>query len=103
MFEEVVAKLVFPIDFASQKSTLNITRIVLLAFALLATVVGFFAQSLSILLVIYTVGILLTLLIVGPAYPCYNKQKLTWVKPTINSGSMTDKISLDSDDVVIIE
>ena len=73
ILQDVQRKLVFPIDFPSQRKTEKFQQLSLMIGALVACILGFAQQSLKVI----------TLICVLPAYPWYNKQKLRWAQPKI--------------------
>ncbi|CAI4034421.1 hypothetical protein SMKI_10G2120 [Saccharomyces mikatae IFO 1815] len=83
ILQEVQRKLIFPIDFPSQRKTEKLQQLSLTIGAVLACILGFAQQSLNVLLVVYGISCAVTLIFVLPAYPWYNKQKLRWVQPKI--------------------
>ncbi|QLG71002.1 hypothetical protein HG535_0B00400 [Zygotorulaspora mrakii] len=84
ILQELGRKLVFPIDFRSQKNTERYQQLILIAGAILASLIGFFAQSLLYLVVTYGLAIVVAMVVVLPAYPAYTREKLDWVKPKIS-------------------
>ncbi|CCH59586.1 hypothetical protein TBLA_0B07700 [Henningerozyma blattae CBS 6284] len=108
MLENIGRKLIFPIDFPSQKRTFHLQSVILLISALFASAFGFFTQSLLNLLICYAAGVLITMLLVVPPYPSYNKKKLQWVKPSMTNSSMateSGKITVESsgEDIIIVQ
>lgn len=84
ILEEIKQKLVFPIDFPSQRNTERLINTILAAGSVVACLVGFYMQSLTYLLMIYGSVVVLTLIVVVPAYPSYTRRKLDWVKPKVS-------------------
>ncbi|CAI4569228.1 CDA_G0029710.mRNA.1.CDS.1 [Saccharomyces cerevisiae] len=83
ILQDVQRKLVFPIDFPSQRKTEKFQQLSLMIGALVACIFGFAQQSLKVLLTAYGISCVITLICVLPAYPWYNKQKLRWAQPKI--------------------
>ncbi|CAI4540676.1 CDG_1a_G0029970.mRNA.1.CDS.1 [Saccharomyces cerevisiae] len=83
ILQDVQRKLVFPIDFPSQRKTEKFQQLSLMIGALVACILGFAQQSLKVLLIAYGISCVITLICVLPAYPWYNKQKLRWAQPKI--------------------
>ncbi|SMN20786.1 similar to Saccharomyces cerevisiae YJR010C-A SPC1 Subunit of the signal peptidase complex (SPC) [Maudiozyma saulgeensis] len=79
--QEINKYLVFPVDYPSQKKLNDRTHILIILFGIISFVYGYVTQSIKNLLICYGVGILITSLIIVPAYPFYNKQKLNFVTP----------------------
>lgn len=87
LLQDFQRKLVFPLDFPSQRYTEKLQQITLLIGAIVASIVGLTTQSLKNLIVVYVVVVALTALAVLPAYPAYTKRKLQWVQPQVNISS----------------
>lgn len=83
ILEEIKKTLVFPIDYPSQERTESLQNALLAIGAALSCITGFYMQSLIWLLAIYGFSVVLTLIVVLPAYPAYNARKLEWVRPKI--------------------
>lgn len=83
ILEEIKNKLVFPIDYPSQEKTEWLQNALLALGALISCIVGFYKQSLVYLLAVYISSVVLTLIVVLPAYPAYTARKLEWVRPKI--------------------
>ncbi|QLQ81139.1 hypothetical protein HG537_0E04940 [Torulaspora globosa] len=83
ILEEIKHKLVFPIDFPSQRRTERIQNVILAMGSLLSCLVGFYMQSLTHLMVIYGLSIVIALIVVLPAYPSYTRRKLEWARSKI--------------------
>lgn len=83
ILEEIKKKLVFPLDFPSQEKAEFIQNALLAFGAFVSCLVGFYKQSLIWLLATYASAILLTLVVVLPAYPAYTARKVQWVRPKI--------------------
>ncbi|CCC69763.1 hypothetical protein NCAS_0D01820 [Naumovozyma castellii] len=83
ILDEIQKFLVLPIDFPSQKRTFELQQNILLIGAIAASIYGFLTQSLYNTLICYGVTFVVTLLLVVPPYPFYNKQKLQWVQPKL--------------------
>ncbi|KAL8286814.1 hypothetical protein RQP46_004342 [Phenoliferia psychrophenolica] len=67
------------IDFAGQEQAEKLARSILWSFAGIGFIAGFFAQSLTVTFVIFSLGIVLTLLLILPAYPAYNSHPVKWL------------------------
>ena len=83
ILQDVQRKLVFPIDFPSQRKTEKFQQLSLMIGAFVACILVFAQQSLKVLLTAYGISCVITLICVLPAYPWYNKQKLRWAQPKI--------------------
>ncbi|QHS74249.1 signal peptidase complex subunit SPC1 SPAR_J02010 [Saccharomyces paradoxus] len=83
ILQDVQRKLIFPIDFPSQRKTEKFQQLSLTIGAVIACILGFTQQSLKVLLIAYGISCVVTLICVLPAYPWYNKQKLRWAQPKI--------------------
>lgn len=79
--QEIQKKLVFPVDYPSQRALASKTQLLTKVVALIAFAYGLYTQSIGNLLMAYAAGLLVIALVVVPAYPAYNKQKLTFVVP----------------------
>ncbi|AQZ11653.1 SPC1 (YJR010C-A) [Zygosaccharomyces parabailii] len=87
ILQDIQRKLIFPLDFPSQKFTETVQQVTLLVGAILACNVGCATQSLKHLLIIYGISCLIAAIAVLPAYPAYTKKKLQWVQPEVASVS----------------
>lgn len=83
ILENIHKKLVFPIDFPSQKKNEKVQAVILSVGAVLSCIIGFYAQSLFYLLVTYGIAYLIAIVAILPAYPAYTAHKLVWVHPRI--------------------
>lgn len=83
IFEDIRKKLVFPIDFPSQKKNEKLQAVILSIGAVLSCIIGFYAQSLFYLLVTYGIAFLIAIVAFLPAYPAYIAHKPEWVHPKI--------------------
>lgn len=83
LLQDIQRKLIFPLDFPSQRYTERLQQITLLIGAVVASIVGLSTQSLKNLLVVYGICIAITALLVLPAYPAYTRRKLQWVQPQV--------------------
>ena len=79
--QEILKKLVFPVDYPSQRSLSSKAELLIKVVAVLAFVYGLYSQSIKNLLVVYGAGLVVVALVVVPPYPSYNKQKLSFVVP----------------------
>ncbi|KAI8079497.1 microsomal signal peptidase 12 kDa subunit-domain-containing protein [Gilbertella persicaria] len=61
------------IDFEGQKQTDKLTHYLLIATGIASFILGYSAQSLQLLLVVFIIGFILTALMVIPPWPMYNK------------------------------
>ncbi|AET39795.1 signal peptidase complex subunit SPC1 Ecym_4783 [Eremothecium cymbalariae DBVPG len=82
VLQELGWKLLFPIDFESQRYTAAISSKLIAVGTVLGCLLGYFTNCC--LMTVYTFGAtyILTLLIVVPAYPAYNKKRVNWVGST---------------------
>ncbi|CCD23961.1 signal peptidase complex subunit SPC1 NDAI_0C03010 [Naumovozyma dairenensis CBS 421] len=85
LLQELQKFLILSIDFPSQRKTALLQRNILIIGGIISCIVGFQTGSLSLLMGCYGVAYLITVLVVVPAYPCFNKQKLQWVQPKLTS------------------
>ncbi|SCU97326.1 LANO_0E15742g1_1 [Lachancea nothofagi CBS 11611] len=85
LLQEIQKKLVFPIDFASQRKTDQLVFRTLFFGTVTASLIGFFTQSLLNLIICFGVTFALCLVAVLPSYHAYNKQRPEWVKPKIRA------------------
>jgi signal peptidase complex subunit 1 len=77
-----------PIDYESQKFTEDLTFKLLIACAAISSIAGFIAQDLKVLLLFFGLSVLVTLALVVPPYPGYNKKReVGWVAPKITGFS----------------
>lgn len=83
VLQDIQRKLIFPLDFPSQKYTERLQQITLLIGAIIASIVGLSTQSLKNLIIVYGICIAITGLVVLPAYPAYTRRKLQWVQPKV--------------------
>lgn len=83
LLQDFQKKLIFPLDFPSQRYTERLQKITLFIGALSASIIGLATQSLKNLLIVYGISIAITALVVIPAYPAYTKRKLQWVQPKV--------------------
>lgn len=83
LLQDIQRKLIFPLDFPSQRYTERLQQITLLIGAVVASIVGLSTQSLKNLVVVYGICIAITALLVLPAYPAYTRRKLQWVQPQV--------------------
>ncbi|SCU82423.1 LAME_0C01046g1_1 [Lachancea meyersii CBS 8951] len=83
VLQEIQKKLVFPIDFVSQRQTDRLVHRTLLFGTIVASLIGFFTQSLFNLMLSFGATIALCMVAVLPSYPAYNKKRPEWVKPKI--------------------
>ncbi|KAK9721293.1 hypothetical protein K7432_003520 [Basidiobolus ranarum] len=67
------------IDFSGQKLADQLYQSVLVISAVVAFIAGYLSQSHIIMLEVFGAGILLTLLLVVPPWPMYNKNPLNWL------------------------
>ncbi|AAS54815.1 AGR325Cp [Eremothecium gossypii ATCC 10895] len=79
IFNDLSRKLVFPIDYPSQRRVAKLTDIILGSGTLVSCLLGFYAGSLSLTLYAFAAAYGLALLLVVPAYGKYRQQKLAWV------------------------
>ncbi|SCU79106.1 LAFA_0B00760g1_1 [Lachancea sp. 'fantastica'] len=83
VLQDIQKKLVFPIDFASQRRTDRLVHRTLLFGTISTSLIGFFTQSLFNLMVGFGATVALCMLVALPSYTAYNKQRPEWVKPKI--------------------
>lgn len=83
ILEDIRKKLVFPIDFPSQKKNEKLQAVILSVGAVLSCIIGFYTQSLFHLVVTYGLAYLTAIVAILPAYPAYTAHKLAWVHPRI--------------------
>jgi len=83
IIQEISKHLVFPIDYPSQQKLNGRTHKLLIVVGIISFIYGYLTQSIQNLLISYGVGIIVTSIVVVPAYPFYNKQKLTFVEPKV--------------------
>ncbi|OMJ20013.1 putative signal peptidase complex subunit 1 [Smittium culicis] len=67
------------IDFKGQKLAENIQYALIVLTAIISLAAGNFMQSISIMLYSFLAGVILTILVVSPAYPAYNKNPVQWL------------------------
>lgn len=79
IMEDINRSLQYPIDYTSQRSTQYRHKILLAVGALISCIIGFITQSILQLLICYGCFIVLTLIMIVPAYAKYNKNRLSWV------------------------
>ncbi|AMD19261.1 HBR360Cp [Eremothecium sinecaudum] len=79
IFSDISRKLALPIDFVSQQYTEKLSYRIILSGTIIACLLGYFTQSLSIGVYTFVEAYLLAILIVVPSYPMYNKHKLKWL------------------------
>lgn len=70
----------FPIDFEGQKKVDHIINLYVFVLALLSVLVGFVTQNLFLLLVTFASVLVVTLIIVLPAWPQYKKNPVQWLQ-----------------------
>ncbi|SCU91452.1 LADA_0F10044g1_1 [Lachancea dasiensis] len=83
LLHEIQKKLVFPIDFVSQRQVERLVYRILFFGTSAACLIGFVTQSMFNLLTCFGVSFTLCLIAVLPSYPAFNKQRPEWVKPRI--------------------
>lgn len=88
ILQEISRKLVFPIDYPSQKALSKRTTNLIKLVALVAFIYGCLTESIKNLLIAYASGIVVIGLIVVPPYPSYTRQKLVFVKPAVATVSI---------------
>ncbi|KAG0653744.1 Signal peptidase complex subunit [Monosporozyma unispora] len=81
IFSELGNKLVFPIDYESQRNTLKRQKLLISVGCIISCIVGFLSQSILQLLICYLCFIFVTCVLILPAYKSYNKKRLQFVKP----------------------
>ncbi|KAK4698614.1 signal peptidase complex subunit 1, partial [Phenoliferia sp. Uapishka_3] len=81
------------IDFAGQEQTEKLARSIIWSFTGIAFIVGFFAQSLRITFGIFSAGVVLTLVLILPAYPAYNSHPVKWLPKLGGSEAVVSKES----------
>ncbi|CAR21433.1 Signal peptidase complex subunit SPC1 [Lachancea thermotolerans] len=84
VLQEIQKKLVFPIDFASQRRLDRSVYLCLMIGTVVSCFIGLFTQSLFNLVVSFGLTFCVCLALGLPSYPAYNKQRLEWVKPKIS-------------------
>ncbi|CDH58332.1 predicted protein [Lichtheimia corymbifera JMRC:FSU:9682] len=67
------------IDFEGQKLAEQLTHLIPTLFAVIGFVVGYSMQSLLVTLEIFGAGLVLTMLLVLPPWPMYNRHPLKWL------------------------
>lgn len=67
------------IDFDGQRLADQITYILLIVTGVASFIAGYALQSLETLLIIFAGGLALTLLVVVPPWPMYNKHPQPWI------------------------
>ncbi|KNE01214.2 hypothetical protein QG37_02104 [Candidozyma auris] len=70
----------FPIDFEGQKKVDHIINLYVFVSALLSVLVGFVTQNLFLLLVTFASVLVVTSIIVLPAWPQYKKNPVQWLQ-----------------------
>lgn len=84
VLQEIQKKLVFPIDFASQRETDRLVNRTLIFGTIAACFIGLFTQSLANLMMSFGVSLALCFAAVLPSYSAYNKRRPEWVKTKIS-------------------
>ncbi|KAI0515565.1 probable signal peptidase complex subunit 1 [Dendrobium catenatum] len=69
-------------DWQGQKLAEKLMEIFLVAFAIVAFVVGYSIGSFQTMLLIYAAGVLLTTLVTVPNWPFFNRHPLNWLDPS---------------------
>ncbi|KAK8937551.1 putative signal peptidase complex subunit 1 [Platanthera guangdongensis] len=69
-------------DWQGQKLAEKLMQIFLVAFAIVAFVVGYALGSFQAMLLIYAGGVLLTALVTVPNWPAFNRHQLIWLDPS---------------------
>ncbi|KAH3899026.1 related to Signal peptidase complex subunit SPC1 [Saccharomycodes ludwigii] len=85
--QELSNKMIFPIDLPSQKYTNRVTHKLLFLSSIISVVLGIIYDSMKTLLYFYGASVLICLILVVPAYPSYNENKLKWVERGSNGKS----------------
>ncbi|RHZ62425.1 hypothetical protein Glove_340g33 [Diversispora epigaea] len=67
------------IDFEGQRLTEYLLQITLVLFSILGFLVGFLQQNLLITWQIFSIGFIITGILVLPAWPYYNKHPVQWL------------------------
>ncbi|KAJ1972308.1 hypothetical protein H4R35_004748 [Dimargaris xerosporica] len=75
------------IDFQGQVLAEQITQGGIVLSAILAFIAGYVLQSFEILLLSFGGGIVLTLFLVLPPWPVYNRHPVQWLKPLTESST----------------
>ncbi|OMO88183.1 Ribosomal protein L22/L17 [Corchorus olitorius] len=73
------SSLLFSMDWQGQKLAEQIMQIMLLAFAVIATAMGYILGSFQMMILVYAGGVTLTTLITVPNWPFYNRHPLKWL------------------------
>ena len=68
-------------DWQGQKMVENLMPYLLLGSALVAFLTGYFTSSYSKMMYIYLAGMVVTLLVTVPNWPCYNRHPFHWLEP----------------------
>ncbi|KAJ9709833.1 hypothetical protein PVL29_001349 [Vitis rotundifolia] len=69
-------------DWQGQKLAEQLMQTLLLAFAVVAFVAGYWLGSFQMMLLIYAGGVALTTLITVPNWPFFNRHPLKWLDPS---------------------
>ena len=69
-------------DWEGQKLAEQLMQILLVAFAVVAFIVGYAMGSFQMMLLIYLGGVVLTALIIVPNWPPFNRHPLKWLHPS---------------------
>ncbi|XLT53594.1 hypothetical protein HN873_046198 [Arachis hypogaea] len=66
-------------DWQGQKLAEQLMQILLLAFAVVAFITGYFTASFQLMILTYFGGVILTTLVTVPNWPFYNRHPLKWL------------------------
>ncbi|KAH9824689.1 microsomal signal peptidase 12 kDa subunit-domain-containing protein [Melampsora americana] len=85
--DKIKAQFEGKIDLEGQRLAEKWNQIIILSSAIIAFLVGYFSQSMMLTFGIYGVGVFISLLVVVPPWPCYNKNPIKWLpKQTSSTG-----------------
>ena len=81
IFSELGNKLVFPIDYESQRNTQKRQNLMISVGCVISCIVGLLSQSILQLLICYLCFVFVTCVVVLPVYKSYKQKPLEFVKP----------------------
>ncbi|KAL1995318.1 hypothetical protein VTN49DRAFT_1505 [Thermomyces lanuginosus] len=99
----IQAALEGPIDFHGQRLANTLSTALLTVFGAIAFIVGYIQQDIHLTLWLGLAGTLITLLIVVPPYPFYNRNPEKWLDPVVyHRGSCPRVITALGDNILPI-
>ncbi|GME67497.1 unnamed protein product [Ambrosiozyma monospora] len=79
--ENIAPALAFNIDFKGQEKVTSLCQLITIIFSVIAFALGFILQDVLVTGYVMAVGTVILLVIALPAYPAYNKNPVTFLKP----------------------